>query len=303
MAPLTEMMTPFASAAIPSVVGGLMTALFLRGNTSSSEFEKIKAGKFSEALDDLLEARKMSYLELYKCRNFLSIAKKADEMYAETTEEDDARNDAHEFDFDWFLRFFNGASNISNESMQFLWAKVLAGEVTKPGSCSFRTLEVLSVLSRTEAELFQQVIDLVVVSNYSNVILLDPGHHLAIDGEDIYDISDPEFDVLEESGLINSALFWDPLDAPRSKLLLENPTAKLTVTLKDGKSSNLQLRTFNLTRAARQLLDVLNISPSDEYINLLATTIRNQFGECVSVRVSKRKKAVSWRELQTQNVD
>ena len=59
------------------VVGSLITVLFLRKNTSTTEFEKIKAGKFDEVLDDLLSSGHLTYTELYKANNFLKIAKKA----------------------------------------------------------------------------------------------------------------------------------------------------------------------------------------------------------------------------------
>ena len=63
---------------IQGVVSAVLTTLFLRKNTNISEFEKMKAGKYSEALDDLLENGKITYFELYKCQNFLKIAKIAD---------------------------------------------------------------------------------------------------------------------------------------------------------------------------------------------------------------------------------
>lgn len=39
--------------------------------------------------------------------------------------------------------------------MQEVWGKILAEEVTQPGKISFRTLEVISNISRTEASLFE----------------------------------------------------------------------------------------------------------------------------------------------------
>ena len=39
-------------------------------------------------------------------------------------------------DIDWVNQFFAYAENVSNEEMQSIWAKVLAGEVQKPNSFS-----------------------------------------------------------------------------------------------------------------------------------------------------------------------
>lgn len=43
-------------SAVGHVVGYLFTVIFLRYNTKTDEFEKIKAGKFREVADDLLES-------------------------------------------------------------------------------------------------------------------------------------------------------------------------------------------------------------------------------------------------------
>lgn len=60
-------------------------------------------------------------------------------------------------DPDWTTAFFNIAQDISSEDMRTLWAKILAGEVTKPGTYSRRTLEILKNLSSSEAKNFQRL--------------------------------------------------------------------------------------------------------------------------------------------------
>ncbi|PHX03515.1 DUF2806 domain-containing protein [Vibrio splendidus] len=57
-----------------------------------------------------------------------------------------------EVDQDWFTRWRDNAEKVSNEDLQKLWAKALAGEVTTPGSYSLRTLDFLKNLSQLEAE-------------------------------------------------------------------------------------------------------------------------------------------------------
>lgn len=58
-------------------------------------------------------------------------------------------------DSNWRTRFFNKAQDISVEEMQEVWARILAGEVAKPGSIGVRTLEVVSNISTVEAQKFQ----------------------------------------------------------------------------------------------------------------------------------------------------
>jgi hypothetical protein len=58
--------------------------------------------------------------------------------------------------------------------MQILWARILASEAEVPGSFSKRTLEVLSVLEKTEAHLFTSVCRFVVQDSQAVAAILQP---------------------------------------------------------------------------------------------------------------------------------
>lgn len=55
---------------------------------------------------------------------------------------------------DWVTNFFDKCRIISDEEMQSLWAKVLAGEANSPGKFSKRTVNFLGDLDKRDAELF-----------------------------------------------------------------------------------------------------------------------------------------------------
>lgn len=74
-------------------------------------------------------------------------------------------------DTDWSTRFFNIVEDISNEEMQNLWGRILAGEVKRPNSFSLRTLELLKNLSKNEAEIFTKFSQLKLSSNQNAYIL------------------------------------------------------------------------------------------------------------------------------------
>lgn len=57
-------------------------------------------------------------------------------------------------DDDWIAHFFDKSRLFSDEQMQELWAKILAGEANKPGSYSKRVVAAVSTLSKSEAESF-----------------------------------------------------------------------------------------------------------------------------------------------------
>ena len=60
-------------------------------------------------------------------------------------------------DQEWALHFFDYASYASDDDVRAIWARILAGEISKPGSCSVRTMTALSQLSREEARTFEKV--------------------------------------------------------------------------------------------------------------------------------------------------
>ncbi|APW60330.1 DUF2806 domain-containing protein [Paludisphaera borealis] len=57
-------------------------------------------------------------------------------------------------DPDWVFKFIDACQDVGDEEMQSLWAQILAGEITKPGSYSARTLQLVRTLSKHEAEVF-----------------------------------------------------------------------------------------------------------------------------------------------------
>ncbi len=55
---------------------------------------------------------------------------------------------------DWLVNFFDKSRIVSDNEMQDLWARVLAGEANVPGTYSKRTVNSLSDLDKAEAQLF-----------------------------------------------------------------------------------------------------------------------------------------------------
>ena len=73
---------------------------------------------------------RMLYQEMRKQKNIENIVSEAKTILQD--EEEVAKEAVNE---DWLMRFFNSIQDISNEDMQKLWAKVLAGEIKNPNSC------------------------------------------------------------------------------------------------------------------------------------------------------------------------
>jgi hypothetical protein len=85
--------------------------------------------------------------ELRRQQNIESIVEQAAQFLPETVS-------SEKVDEDWTVQFFENCQDVGNEEMQSLWAKLLAGEVAKPGSFSLRTLQIVKTMSKDDAELF-----------------------------------------------------------------------------------------------------------------------------------------------------
>jgi hypothetical protein len=58
---------------------------------------------------------------------------------------------------DWITNFFDKCRIVSDDDMQEIWSKVLAGEANAPGTYSKRTVNFLGDLDKDDAELFQSL--------------------------------------------------------------------------------------------------------------------------------------------------
>lgn len=62
---------------------------------------------------------------------------------------------AQDVDPDWFQAYCELVLDISTHSMQKLWAKILAGEISSPGNFSLKTLHLLKLMSFKDAVALQ----------------------------------------------------------------------------------------------------------------------------------------------------
>jgi hypothetical protein len=60
-------------------------------------------------------------------------------------------------DSDWFARWRANAEEVSDEQIRSLWARILVGEVQKPGRFSLHTLDFMRRLSKGDAELIARL--------------------------------------------------------------------------------------------------------------------------------------------------
>lgn len=125
-----------------------------------------------------------------------NIMKIADYAYDEL--ENDKSIIKEEIDNDWIKNFLDTGRKIYRDDLQFIFGKILAGEIKNPGKYSKRLFNVLSNLSQEEAGLFNKI---------SNFVLRKGNNSFIIANTEIlnnFEITLDQIILLEEAGLINS---------------------------------------------------------------------------------------------------
>ena len=170
-------------------------------------------------------------------------------------------------DDDWISRFFNIVKDVSNDDLQYVWGKILAGEITTPKSFSMRTLETVRNLSTEEAETFQKVLPFVMCY----------GDQCFITSDDIilkqFGVLFSDILLLEECGLVNMTLSNNPeiSDSTYSFLYSDKVLMKFW-----GCSAQLKKISFgihSLTRAGRELYSILSHNSNKQYATEWAEAI------------------------------
>lgn len=111
---------------------------------------------------------RLAYQEITKQQNIEAVA---DNAYEELENVEEVSPES--VNPDWMFRFFDSVENISNEDMQKIWGHILAGEIKRPNTYSFRTLEKLKNMTQQEAECFQKVSSLALRNDGRDFILRD----------------------------------------------------------------------------------------------------------------------------------
>ncbi len=185
-------------------------------------------------------------------------------------------------DEDWTNRFFRYAEDISNEEMQALWGKILAGEIRRPKTYSVRTLDLLRNLSKEEAAVFLKVAPLRITSGANCYIFRNGGDNPLLD----YGLSYDELSLLVEIGLIQPGenIVMNLQNTPNKAQIYLTSGDIIILLDKEANSPAVHVPIYKFTRAGRELLSLVNTNPPFEYLTAFAKSIRS---EHISVTYSK----------------
>ncbi len=183
---------------------------------------------------------------------------------------------------DWTRTLFRLGQEVSDATMQKLWASVLNAEVAKPGSFSIRSLQTLATLSRDEIEAFQRLCSL---SNGSGNVLTPVQTGLADFVERRHQwflpwgLSDTALELLQETGLLAEGvnIFASAKLSPQASsptdplsLRLAFPGCMAVFTCIEKKRRELILCSMKLTSVGRELRRLAPATFDRSYLTTLA---------------------------------
>ena len=190
-------------------------------------------------------------------------------------------------DQDWFNSFINLAEDVSNSTMQSLWAKILAGEITQQGSYSLKTLKVFRNMSVTDAKLLAKVCSLAVKDTNRKNMRIISGCSQQPGLINFFDKARQQTINLNNFGLN----YTDLLTLADNHIIFTQESESSIFTKGDGfvfnynglnlsllaKKSHSLLSFYKFTATGIELAHLIADAPNDEYFSHLKDQLSHHF--------------------------
>ena len=192
-----------------------------------------------------------------------------------------------EIDDDWLNFFVRISEDKSSEELQQLFGRILSGEIRRPGSFSLRTVQLMSTISKQDAEALSNILSYAI---NGQILPFNKGK----DGRPV----DSERMFLEELGIAGHPSPIGGMEVkysiqPREKLpllashraiLVENDTQQTVTFALDGQG---------LTISARELAKIANSPPTDiEFLKDVAKDIHTGLRKAHAADVDGKRLAI-----------
>lgn len=239
-----------------------LTARGIRKNADAESYAAIKKAE-TETEVQLLKLQGEDKIAQYvlarnkqKIENVEEIVSKAKQQFAP-----DEQVSEEPVEKDWMTRFLNIAEEVSDVDMQEIWGRVLAGEIKKPKSYSFRTLEVLRNISKEEAQLLTKA------SNYliESIYLCTEDFSLPLQ----------EQIILDDIGVVcgeSLTITYSITNNEKASIVLNRQNV---MNIYGPNMTKVKLRIKKLTRAGQEIMSLVQEHDYVDYYKNLSTKIKS----------------------------
>jgi hypothetical protein len=167
---------------------------------------------------------------------------------------------------DWIANFFDKCRLISDEEMQTLWARILAGEANSPGRFSKRTVDLVSTLDKPDALLLGRLCSFGVSLGQICPLIYDPAH-------EIYTKQGINFESLSHLESIGLIRFAELAGYVRTGLGQKGNVpyfgTSIWIEFEQAENNTLQVGKVLLTQAGQQLAPISAAGPVDGFVDYI----------------------------------
>ncbi len=172
-----------------------------------------------------------------------------------------------EIDEDWFTRFFKTVEDISDEQVQTLWARILAGEVLKPRTYTYRFLTVLKNISKNELDIVLRFAPFVIggIALNEQSLLIK------------YNIDYQSISLLEDMGLLKEGglhIGQVQLAGGEEKIILQNSKYAFIFQNNANEGIHHMFDILEITETGKKIFELANV---DLDMNYIENALRIQF--------------------------
>ena len=245
--------------------------------TAKAEAARIEAQSEIEITDlHKRAARRWIDEEAQRQKNMEDITTKALPQLNESAMPDSMEND-------WIANFFDKSRIVSDNEMQHLWSRVLAGEANEPGTYSKRTVNFLSDLDKSEAEVFAKLCGFVWAYGFLVPLVFDSK-------EEIYNRNGINFGELSHLDSIGLVQFdhisgFKLLDLPQSTVL-KYYGRPLHLSLPKDSANELKIGKVLLTQIGRELAPICGSKPVEGFWEYVRDKWKNHLPKPVAEKSS-----------------
>lgn len=190
-------------------------------------------------------------------------------------------------DLDWFNHYITLAENVSNNTMQDLWAKILAGELSRAGSYSLKAIKIFRDMSIVDAKLLAKACSLAVKDQSKKNIRIisgiyqQPGllNFFAKDRQVYIDLSHFGLNYADILSLADNSLIYK--QESESSMMENGETLNFYYNgspLKlSCKKPNIAIQFYKFTPIGTELANLISDKPNDDFFAILKQQLKHHF--------------------------
>ena len=190
-------------------------------------------------------------------------------------------------DLDWFNHYITLAENVSNKTMQDLWAKILAGELSRHGSYSLKALKLFREMSIVDAKLLAKACSLAVKDKSKKNIRIISGAYQKPGLFNFLNKDRQRYINLSHFGLN----YADILSLADNHLLYQHESESSMMAIGEArnfnyngmplnlmsKKANVTLQFYKFTPIGAELAHLISDKPDDDFFTILKQQLSHHF--------------------------